>query len=431
MAKSPTPKAGEDGEDKKRDVGRPKIAGVLSLSYNNTYLNILNKNHAMLDETFMFCVFDDERARSSVNGHDSVRMMVNSSYIQEFKGGDRDAKAFLEALRKKIYGKSREGGDAETNLRSGSLNQETCQINWKKLFHKDKFLILWYTTILKQEEKYVPSMNFTEIKEQDTDITPVAFPAGYHASDFGNDFYAVKKRFKTHQDMTRDVVSLRPPLDSAGEFGTGSGGKSDFLTEEEADAVASSDTEDEADADTVASSEDEADAVASSEMFGPESGMGLISDGIKMGKKMIKMGKEAIKPSSKMPSSKWEGIKHAERVKRFKQYKLALAEHEQSQMNGPALVHALQQHGYDAPPPHGYGTRSTDRPEARMRLHNNKNAVKALFKEHNGIPYDHYNIQSRSWVANMGRRAAAAYGSAYTSAGRAVANGVVSVGSAA
>jgi hypothetical protein len=424
--KSPNPK---EGEDEKRDVGRPKIASVLSLSYNNTYLDILNKNHAMLDGTFRFCVFDDHRARGSLDGHDSVRMMVNTSYIQEFQGGDRDAKTFLEALRKKIYGKSREGGGAETNLKSGSLNQETYQLNWRKIFHKEKFLILWYTTTLKQEEQYVPSMNFTEIKEQDTDITPVAFPAGYHASEFGNDFYCVKKRFKTHQDMTKDVVSLRPPLDSAGEFGTGSGKKSDFLTEAEADALASSDTEDEADADDVESSEDEDEADANaSKMFGPESEMGLISEGIKMGKEMIKGAMK--KPSSNMPSSNLQGMNRAEREKKFKQYKLAAAKHRDRLMDGPVLVHALKQHGYAAPPPHGYGTRSTDRPEAQQRVIDNENAVRKLFQQHKNKLYDHDNPASRSWVGEMGKRAAAAYGSAYTSAGKAVVNGAVSVGSA-
>jgi hypothetical protein len=66
-----------------------------------------------------------------------------------------------------------------------------------------------------------------------------------------------------------------------------------------------------------------------------------------------------------------------------------------------------------------------------MRVRDNKNAVRKLFTEYNNKPYDHDNPASRSWVGEMGKRAAAAYGSAYTSMGKAVVNGAVSVGSAA
>jgi len=48
----------------------------------------------------------------------------------------------------------------------------------------------------------------------DTEISLVAFPAVYRASEFGNDYYAVKKRFTNYKDLLNALVPLTPPLET-------------------------------------------------------------------------------------------------------------------------------------------------------------------------------------------------------------------------
>ena len=469
MTKSSTRSAGITSNDEevkvKRDVGYPAGTNVPYLSYNEEYLSIINRHTEMLHEAFMFCVFDDDRAQNSANGEDSVRMMVNCSYVQKFPGGDTEVKKYLKKLREKIYGKSRAGGHAEMNLRAGSLDQETYRIKWQKIHHPTDYLILWYTTELEQSLRYVPTVNVTEMRTFDTDITPVAFPAAYHANDFGNDLYAVKARFKDHVQLTRAAVSLRAPLDGAGTYDSGFKNGSEFVSKRQAESVGS----DMFNPDTLRDNEGRkvkvfdmnkveiGKAREDAQNTDPESEMGSFSEGIaelkkgwkdaggmkgviKMGKDVLKGGKSKSKPSSKQfPSSEQK----AEREERMKAYKLALEESEEyqkseeyeeseeSEEDGIALLHTLKQHGWEHPPPHGYGSRSTDRSDAKMVLHNNDKALKKVFTLENGIKYDKRDPESKLWMLDKAKQAAAAAAAGAASVGSAAGKAASSVGSAA
>jgi hypothetical protein len=427
----------------KRDVGKPVDSAVPYLSYNEEYLSILNRHHEMLHEAFMFCVFDDDRAQNSTDGVDSVRMMVNCSYVQKFPGGDTEVKHFLKKLREKIYGKSRAGGHAEINLRAGSLDQETYRIKWQKIHHPTDCLVLWYTTELEQSLRYVPTVNVTEFTSLDTDITPVAFPAAYHASDFGNDIYAVKSRFKDHVQLTKAAVSLRAPLDGAGTYDTGFRKGSEFVSQRKAQSAGS----EMFDPETIRDNEGRkvnvfdmknkklSKARENAHMrTDPESEMGSFSDGIKgamkMGKDALKSGKDALtgKPGSKqLPSS----AQRAGREERMKAYKLALEQSEEYQEDGDELLDTLKQHGWERPPPHGYGSHATDRPEARMILHKNDKALKKVYTLKTGKKFDKDDPESKLWIFDKAKEAAASAASGAAYIGNAGASAAYSVGSAA
>jgi len=447
----------------KHDVGRPEATTAPSLSYNEAYLKVINKHQEMFNEAFMFCVFDDDRAKNSLNGRDSVRMMVNCSYIQEFDGA-ADAKMFIEKLRKKIYGHSREGGYAEKDLSCGSLDQVTYRIKWQKLYHKDKYLVLWYTTELEQSLLYVPTVNVTELKNYDTQITPVAFPAGYHASDFGNDFYAVKKRFVDHVQLTQAAVSLRPPLDGAGEFGPDitQWPGSEIVSQRQADAASAMFPHRESFLDNNGHEVQVFDKNA--QKTGPESDMGAIQDGMNNLKKawkdaggmagVTKMAATALKAAGTKPNSKQLGPESEDennyaREKRLKAYQLALEksreyqgargargargaqESQESQEDGDDLLDTLIEHGWERPPPHGYGSHPTDRPAAKMILRKNEDALKKVFTLKTGQSFDKDDPVSKLWIFDKAKEAAAIAASKAKGAAAAAASGAASLGKAA
>ena len=208
----------DDADDDDYDVGELEhTAEPANSSYNEKYMGVMNDHVDIIDTSFKMCVFDDDRAKNGKNGGSSVRRMVNTKYIQIFSDLT-SANRKISALRSHIYGDTVDGGDpggsADDGLRSGTLDQESFSVHWQKIWSKTKFHIFWYTTKLSQAARYIPQQNLTEVENFDTEISLVAFPAVYRASEFGNDYYAVKKRFTNYKELLNALVPLTPPLES-------------------------------------------------------------------------------------------------------------------------------------------------------------------------------------------------------------------------
>jgi len=193
--------------------GKPKDApSDIPKSYNEMFLEIIFK-YANMDDHWELCVFDDELSRDSSDGGDSTRINVNENYIEKFSNFPKAA-ARIEKLRHFIYGDSIYGGSSDTELRSGSLDQETFRINWQRIYTADDSChIFWYTTVLSNAHMYVPQLNQTEHENFDTEMNVVAYPAVFRQEQFGNDIMVIKKQFTDYKQLLASVKELRPPLD--------------------------------------------------------------------------------------------------------------------------------------------------------------------------------------------------------------------------
>ena len=193
--------------------GMPKDApSDIPKSYNEMFLETIFK-YANMDDHWELCVFDDELSRDSSDGGDSTRINVNENYIEKFSNFPKAA-ARIEKLRHFIYGDSIYGGSSDTEMRSGSLDQETFRINWQRIYTSDdSFHIFWYTTVLSNAHMYVPQLNQTEHENFDTEMNVVAYPAVFRQEQFGNDIMVIKKQFTDYKQLLASVKELRPPLD--------------------------------------------------------------------------------------------------------------------------------------------------------------------------------------------------------------------------